>query len=206
MNPKKFQAEILHWHFATARNISLENGCDQCRDPMCENANLMIIIMGILFLLINFVMMLTWCCLVNLGRKDPRRPTCYPHGLNGSESYLNSPESRNLVISSRKVSTQTIRRRLQQHGLLARRRRLGLPLTNGVNSSSRTNPGSVCSTMVAASVFGITIVKVHCQLAFDIFILAHHLKCWYGLQKRELLARRPRLGLPLTLHHRHEKL
>ncbi|UYV67190.1 GIGYF1 [Cordylochernes scorpioides] len=42
---------------------------------------------------------------------------------------------------------------------------------NGVRSCFQTNPGSVCSTMMAASVFGAIMEKTHGQRAFNIVIL-----------------------------------
>ncbi|UYV74820.1 hypothetical protein LAZ67_12001134 [Cordylochernes scorpioides] len=42
---------------------------------------------------------------------------------------------------------------------------------NSVTSCFQTNPGCVCNTMMAASVFDAIVEKTHCQRVFDIVIL-----------------------------------
>ena len=101
-------------------------------------------------------------------------------------------------FARQQVSAWTVRQRLQQHGLLARRSWHLLFLTlhhrqerfqwffnnkpglrNGVVSS--TNLDSIYNIIMIASSFGCIVEYALCQRTFDIIIVGHYLEWWYGM-------------------------
>ncbi|GFY07532.1 HTH_Tnp_Tc3_2 domain-containing protein [Trichonephila clavipes] len=102
-------------------------------------------------------------------------------------------------FARQQVSARTIRRRMLQHGLSARRLWLQLPLTlhhrqerlqwwdqrqtwcmNDETSLYQNNSGSAYSIKMVTSVFSGIGVNAHWRRAFVIVILAHKLALWYG--------------------------